>query len=218
MYSAIISALYLPICYALHLACKRITIQIPKYILTLYNGLQIVANAIVFAAFCPYLHFPTGFEINVTYDDHISFWLCMHLYSKFFDYIDTFVIILRKKQHQLTFLHLFHHATIPLVWLYLIHIGHANGTIWFGAWVNSLVHIIMYSYYLLTVTTRPVNRSLKKAVTHLQLTQFCLCVIHAVFACVYERIVPPHLPYIQLLYHVIMISLFTGFYKKAYTN
>ena len=36
--------------------------------------------------------------------------------SKVFDYCDTLIIIIRRKWRQLSFLHVYHHITIFLVW------------------------------------------------------------------------------------------------------
>lgn len=36
--------------------------------------------------------------------------------SKFVEFIDTIVMVLRKKNDQVTFLHLYHHVSMPLLW------------------------------------------------------------------------------------------------------
>lgn len=37
-------------------------------------------------------------------------------FSKLIEFLDTFFFILRKKDNQVTFLHVYHHVTMPLIW------------------------------------------------------------------------------------------------------
>ena len=56
----------------------------------------------------------------------------------------------------------------------------------FGAWINAIVHSIMYLYYGLTAA-RFNTAPFKQAVTSVQLTQFCMCIAHAVTVVVVRR-------------------------------
>ena len=57
---------------------------------------------------------------------------------------DTLWMILKKKSSvQMSFLHLYHHATIGVAWGFLLSLGHGNGTAQYGAFINSVTHIIM---------------------------------------------------------------------------
>merc|ERR1719421_747115 len=66
------------------------------------------------------------------------------------DWFDTLWITLKKNRKQMSFLHVYHHATISMVWGYLLWAGVGSGTVRYGAWINSLTHVIMYSHYLWT--------------------------------------------------------------------
>ena len=44
----------------------------------------------------------------------------LHYLCKYLDFADTLVIVLRKKAAQLSFLHLYHHASIVLVWGWVV--------------------------------------------------------------------------------------------------
>ncbi len=152
----------------------------------------------------------------------------------------------QQNYRQLSFLHLFHHSSILVVWGYLLQSGHANGTAYFGAAINSFVHTVMYAHYLYTATGR-VN-PFKAAVTQLQMGQFWLCLLHAGSVVLWERVLPSTLGYLQvgghvwcvvmcgvarvgvcgdmwlcqrltraqLAYHVIMLLLFSDFQRRTY--
>lgn len=62
--------------------------------------------------------------------------------------IDTLLIIIKRKANQLTFLHIYHHSTMFIVWW----VGAKfvpGGSAVTGALVNCIVHVLMYSYYAL---------------------------------------------------------------------
>ena len=53
----------------------------------------------------------------------------VHYMSKYLDWLDTLWMVLKKKSSaQMSLLHLYHHATIGMIWGYLLSVGHANGT------------------------------------------------------------------------------------------
>lgn len=73
-----------------------------------------------------------------------------HLYflSKFTEFFDTIFFVLRKKNKNVSILHVVHHSTMPLTcWIGVKFVPNGHGT--FFALLNTFVHIIMYSYYLL---------------------------------------------------------------------
>ena len=59
--------------------------------------------------------------------------------------MDTVFIVLHKSDSQLSFLHVYHHATIGPVWGWLLLNNYANGSVYFGAFLNSVVHAFMYA-------------------------------------------------------------------------
>jgi len=80
--------------------------------------------------------------------------------------------------------------------------------------INSLIHLIMYSHYL--VTSFGYINPLKKFVTMSQIGQFYSCIAHSVLVVLYENIVPKSYALLELIYHTSLIILFTNFYKKTY--
>ena len=70
-----------------------------------------------------------------------EYFIFVHYLSKFLDLLDTVFICLKKKDRQLIFLHVYHHATIGQIWGLLLYIGWGAGTALFGANINSFVHV-----------------------------------------------------------------------------
>lgn len=70
-----------------------------------------------------------------------EYFIFVHYLSKFLDLLDTVFICLKKKERQLIFLHVYHHATIGQIWGLLLYIGWGSGTALFGANINSFVHV-----------------------------------------------------------------------------
>lgn len=67
---------------------------------------------------------------------------------KIVELLDTVFFILRKKEKQVSFLHLYHHAMMPICsWIGVKFLPGGHGTL-LGL-INSFIHIIMYSYYFL---------------------------------------------------------------------
>ncbi|MBZ3884508.1 Elongation of very long chain fatty acids protein 5 [Sciurus carolinensis] len=91
--------------------------------------------------------------------------------------MDTFFFILRKNNHQITVLHVYHHATMFNIWWFVMNwvpCGHS----YFSATLNSFIHVLMYSYYGLS-SVRSMRPYLwwKKYITQGQLVQFVLTII-----------------------------------------
>jgi elongation of very long chain fatty acids protein 4 len=51
---------------------------------------------------------------------------------------------------QVTVLHVYHHASISFIWWMITHTA-PGGDAYFSAALNSLVHVLMYTYYLLAI-------------------------------------------------------------------
>lgn len=144
-----------------------------------------------------------------------AFW--WFLASKVFDLLDTVFFVLRKKESQLTFLHIYHHSTMLPNW-YLGTLYLPGGQAFFSVLLNSLVHIIMYCYYMLSALGPALQPYLwwKKYLTQLQLIQFLVVSGHIVVG-VYHNCDPPAwLTMWTLSYMCTMVALFLNFYFKAY--
>ncbi|GFW72144.1 elongation of very long chain fatty acids protein 7 [Trichonephila clavipes] len=94
---------------------------------------------------------------------------------KFADLLDTVFFVLRKKQNQITFLHVFHHSGLCLFGSWgLRNIEFCSGFyIAVGFFINTIVHVIMYFYYGLAACGPSVQKYLwwKKYLTLIQIMQ-----------------------------------------------
>ena len=63
---------------------------------------------------------PNVFGISTNFSADIEFFVLVHYLSKYLDYCDTFFMIARRKYSQVSFLQVYHHATISAVWGFLL--------------------------------------------------------------------------------------------------
>ncbi|XP_017921247.1 PREDICTED: elongation of very long chain fatty acids protein 7 [Capra hircus] len=145
----------------------------------------------------------------------------LYYFSKFIELLDTIFFILRKKNSQVTFLHVFHHTIMPWTWWFGVKFA-AGGLGTFHAFLNTAVHVVMYSYYGLCALGPGYQKYLwwKKYLTSLQLIQFVLTTIHIgqfffMEDCKYQF---PIFVYIIMSYGCIFLVLFLHFWYRAYTQ
>nr|CAD7398518.1 unnamed protein product [Timema cristinae] len=122
-----------------------------KKIIAAYNIFQVVANAYLFYGLAGMV------------------WKIYIL--KIVDLLDTIFFVLRKKSNQVTFLHMYHHvSTIALSLLGAKYFPGGSAT--FPILPNTLVHILMYTYYLLALQGPDMQKKLarfKRYLTTIQL-------------------------------------------------
>ena len=95
--------------------------------------------------------------------------------SKYYELFDTVIVILQKRSLPHFYLHVFHHsAVIPMAYMW---IEYKQTLHWGGLIFNTIVHVIMYAYYVCKVLHLPTPW--KKYITMMQITQFFTS-----FACV----------------------------------
>ncbi|XP_046862328.1 elongation of very long chain fatty acids protein 4-like [Xenia sp. Carnegie-2017] len=138
--------------------------------------------------------------------------------SKIIEMADTVFFILRKKENQVSFLHVYHHSTMVVVtWIGIKWFG--GGQSFFSCMANSFVHIIMYTYYAMSAISF-LRKYLwwKKYLTQLQLIQFFCIIAQTQYAIHTSCVYPKMLLWAFSLYIFSFIVLFTNFYLKSYTS
>jgi len=171
-----------------------------------YNLAQIIlCSYMVWGMFPCVMH--NFFGINSTHDAAGEWFVFVHYLSKYMDWFDTLWILAKKNRQQLSFLHVYHHSTISMVWGYLLWSNVGNGTIRYGAWVNSLTHVIMYSHYLWT--SFGLKNPFKRYITMWQISQFYSCLAHALTVRSLETTVAWEYAWLQICYQITMVYLFT---------
>ncbi|VVC28054.1 ELO family, conserved site,ELO family [Cinara cedri] len=205
---------------------KREPINI-KYIMLVYNLMQIVFNSTVLIYLLATPGVPnyiwnhschpdrSGAKNHIIYQFHSSSWYFS--VSKIIDLLDTVFFVLRKKQSHISFLHVYHHVNMVITcFLHLRFIKSENAV--YGTIVNSFVHVVMYSYYFLTVLGPNMQKYLwwKKYLTRIQIVQFLFgisyCVSLFAFNCTFPK---SFIAYI-LADVAVFLFLFVKFYKKTY--
>ena len=118
----------------------------------------------------------------------------------------------------MSFLHVYHHFSIAWAW-YLAMILCPEGDAYFGALLNSIIHVMMYSYYAFALLKIPCPW--KKYLTQAQLLQFTSVVIYSIFS---YALVPEnesrhtYAILIQVWEMCSLFVLFSLFYAKSYGN
>lgn len=98
----------------------------------------------------------------------LYFWGWIYHCTKFYELIDTYLIVLRKNQKGLTYLHVLHHSAMLFLVLEWFYGGFAF--LWFPVVVNSGVHVVMYFYY--SLVSIGIRFKYKNMITIIQLLQF----------------------------------------------
>jgi len=161
----------------------------------------------------------------VDYSNHPKSLLMLHgchmyFLSKFSEFVDTFCFVARKKFNQVSLLHVVHHAIMPMsVWpgARFFPGGHAS---FFGL-LNTFVHIVMYSYYMLSAMGPKYQKYLwwKQHLTTLQMLQFIGIMVHGFQLVFYDDCdFPWQFSYYIGAHAVLFFALFSEFYVKSYLN
>lgn len=114
------------------------------------------------------------FLYSVKMDWHLFLQVAKGVYvyflAKISELLDTVFFVLRKKDNQITFLHLYHHTVMPMIsWGATKYYPGGHGT--FIGFINSFVHIIMYTYYMMAAMGPQYQKYLwwKKYITTMQM-------------------------------------------------
>ncbi|XP_078045414.1 very long chain fatty acid elongase AAEL008004-like [Augochlora pura] len=137
---------------------------------------------------------------------------------KIIDFIETILFVLRKKTKQITFLHVYHHASAVIVtWAFVKYVP--NGYLITVGGTNSLVHVLMYTYYLLAAHGPKMQKILapiKPMITIIQMAQFVVMFIYSIhmwFCDTPGMKIPITIMTVNI---VVNFFLFYNFYKKSY--
>lgn len=87
--------------------------------------------------------------------------------------LDTFFFVVRKKFHLISFLHVYHHAAMPVaMWFTVKYFG--TGSSIYVVFCNSFVHTVMYTYYMIAAMGPEYRKYLwwKRYATILQLVRY----------------------------------------------
>ncbi|TMW50635.1 hypothetical protein DOY81_004294, partial [Sarcophaga bullata] len=141
-----------------------------------------------------------------------------YFFSKFTEFFDTFFFVMRKRYDQVSTLHVIHHGIMPVSVWWGVKFTPGGHSTFFG-FLNTFVHIIMYTYYMLAAMGPKVQKYLwwKKYLTVLQMIQFVLVMVHS-FQLFFRNDCnyPIGFAYFIGAHAVMFYFLFSDFYKQAY--
>ena len=129
-----------------------------------------------------------GNKFNVN-EKQLAFYIYLFYVSKIYEFVDTFIMLLKRNLRQVSFLHVYHHSTISFIW-WMIARRAPGGDAYFSAALNSWVHVCMYTYYLLSALIGKNNDKRVKYLwwgrhlTQMQMLQFLCNLLQAVY-CAY---------------------------------
>nr|XP_022916067.1 elongation of very long chain fatty acids protein AAEL008004-like [Onthophagus taurus] len=196
-----------------------------KYTLIVYNLLQVLFSTWLFVKIgmggwltgkynwrCQPVNYSTDPETMEMVS--ASWW---YFISKFTEFLDTFFFVLRKKNNHISTLHVIHHGVMPMsVWFGVKFTPGGHST--FFGFLNTFVHIVMYTYYMLSAFGPSVQKYLwwKKYLTTLQMVQFVGIMVHA-FQLLFTNCNYPRAFVWWIGMHAVMFFfLFKEFYTQSY--
>ncbi|KAH7953292.1 hypothetical protein HPB49_006922 [Dermacentor silvarum] len=106
--------------------------------------------------------------------------LWWYLMVRIIDFLDTVFFVLRKKDSHVSVLHVGHHVLVVFTGWFGMTYG-PDGQALLMIHVNTFVHVVMYTYYFLTLLGPRFQSYLwwKRYLTQLQIAQFIFMLVHA---------------------------------------
>ncbi|KAK7099618.1 very long chain fatty acid elongase 4-like [Littorina saxatilis] len=158
---------------------------------------------------CDYSRTPQGYR-----EASVAWW---YFFSKIIEFLDTIFAIIRKKNGQLTFLHVYHHSTMALICWYVAKYV-PGGEKFYAGGFNVLVHVFMYTYYALAAMGPQVQKYLwwKRYLTKFQMIQFVSVNTRSLLSLFVECRYPAWINVVAIFYSSSLLALFANFYRQSY--
>ncbi|CAK1590408.1 unnamed protein product [Parnassius mnemosyne] len=198
-----------------------------KKLMIVYNIVQICLSCFLVVELLKWVYLPGYYNVwcqKMNYDDtpierRVINRVWLYYFIKIVDLLDTVFFVLRKKFSHVSFLHVYHHLGMCLLGFIGTKYVPGGHGVMLGL-INSMVHAVMYTYYLISIV-RPqwVKRWWKKYITQMQILQFLLLILHfghILFepSCGY----PKWVSFVFLPQNIFILFLFIDFYIKEYIN
>ncbi|CAO1420809.1 unnamed protein product [Diamesa tonsa] len=221
----LLAILMLYMCFVFVVGPKMMANRKPmnlKWIIAVYNVCQIVACSILLIQ---------AYGIGFTFSKHtwscikepleehkmrMYFWSWFSIFVRLAELVETVFFILRKKSNQVSKLHVYHHvSTVLFFWSFVKY--NAGYMEVYLALLNSGIHVIMYSYYLLTSfkVWEKYLKMFKPILTSMQLIQFIIILGHCTAAVLPSCRASP-IFYGMFVNVVLLFILFGNFFIKNY--
>jgi len=139
----------------------------------------------------------------------VGFFVCLFIYSKFAELVDTLLLLLRKSP--VILLHWYHHASV-LLYCWHSYASRIGTGLWYAS-MNYCVHSLMYFYFGLTQCGKNGRKFAKRfsmLVTILQLVQMVVGITVTVASAVYHYQGEPC--YVSLANSVIGLLMYLSYF------
>lgn len=126
---------------------------------------------------------------------------------------------MRKKMNQVSFLHMYHHTMMPVcAYIGVRFLPGGHGTL-LGL-INTLVHVIMYFYYMVSALGPQYQKYLqwKSYVTVIQMVQFLVVFAHSIQVFFRDCDYPRPIAGLLAINAVIFLYMFGSFYYRSYVG
>ncbi|GAB1738974.1 hypothetical protein NU219Hw_g3742t1 [Hortaea werneckii] len=134
---------------------------------------------------------PDPTDVGRLWNEGLAFWGFIFYMSKFYEVVDTMIIIAKGKRSAT--LQTYHHAGAMLcMWA---GIRFMSPPIWMFVFINSAIHAMMYTYFTLSALGYRVPQALKRTLTSLQIAQFLFGASYAAMHLFVQYDIPISTPY-----------------------
>lgn len=162
---------------------------------------------------------PWGIAFDPKRDKDIAFVMWVFYVSKYYEFWDTFIMLIKGNLNQVSFLHVYHHASTCFIFWWVCNKA-PGGDAYFCIMLNCWVHTVMYTYYFLTtIIKNPADRKRYlwwgKYLTQFQMAQFFANLVHA-FWCYFFSPYPAFGVRLQVIDMIALLALFGHFYIQKY--
>ncbi|KAL2633827.1 hypothetical protein R1flu_005306 [Riccia fluitans] len=141
--------------------------------------------------------------------------------SKLYEFMDTAIMLVRRNLRQVTYLHLYHHTSISMIWWILCYRS-PGADAYFSAAFNSAIHVAMYFYYLLAaIVGKDEKRRRKylfwgKYLTIMQMLQFLSFIAQAIYCLYNPEVYPKGVGRMLFFYSCSLLAFFGNFFVNKY--
>lgn len=181
------------------------------YFKIVYNVVQIVVCSWMTLNFGSIYFYDFGFSHPP--EAWLEWVAVVFFFTKILDFVDTFLILITGKLRQFTFLHVFHHSTMPWHVGNVLRCGMMSGIVLHAPHVNSFIHVLLYLHYF--VRTIGLKHPYSKFITTAQLAQFIFLQTRAWLG-LYLFPKLRDFAFEEVCYQAFMFFLFHGFYQQRY--
>ncbi|KAF2396453.1 hypothetical protein EJ06DRAFT_240617 [Trichodelitschia bisporula] len=113
---------------------------------------------------------PENSDVGRLWNEGLAFWGWWFYLSKFYEVLDTFIILAKGKRSST--LQTYHHTgAMACMWA---GIRYMSPPIWMFCFLNSGIHAMMYTYYTLSALRIKVPQRIKRTLTTMQISQFLI--------------------------------------------